>query len=166
MPHLPPTASSILLGYHCNHNLNKTRISLDFRVQVKIAFRSASKLTQQLFQVTDFQSTQSLKLVQAIHLLLVMKLLLAVYSTSGKPATSKMATGSSNGGMFSTSPSVHQPSMAVASACESLGGDPLYIEDAAVTMISPHKYNSKLMNSIWGLYNQYAPPAFQKNLEY
>jgi hypothetical protein len=30
----------------------------------------------------------------------------------------------------------------------------------------PHaRYNSKLMNSIWGLYNQYAPHAFQKNQE-
>lgn len=29
----------------------------------------------------------------------------------------------------------------------------------------PHQYNSKLMNSIWGLYNQHAPPAFQKNNE-
>lgn len=30
---------------------------------------------------------------------------------------------------------------------------------------NPHRYNSKLMNSIWGAYNQYAPHAFQKNLE-
>jgi len=29
----------------------------------------------------------------------------------------------------------------------------------------PAKYNDKLMNSIWGLYNQYAPPSFQKNYE-
>lgn len=29
----------------------------------------------------------------------------------------------------------------------------------------PAKYNGKLMNSIWGLYNQYAPPSFQKNYE-
>lgn len=29
----------------------------------------------------------------------------------------------------------------------------------------PLQYNSKLMNSIWGLYNRYAPPAFQKNNE-
>ena len=29
----------------------------------------------------------------------------------------------------------------------------------------PAKYNDKLMNSIWGLYNQYAPPSFQKNSE-
>ena len=28
----------------------------------------------------------------------------------------------------------------------------------------PH-YNDKLMNSIWGLYNRYAPHAFQKNNE-
>lgn len=28
-----------------------------------------------------------------------------------------------------------------------------------------HKYNEKLMNSIWGLYNMNAPHAFQKNTE-
>lgn len=28
-----------------------------------------------------------------------------------------------------------------------------------------HNYNSKYMNSVWGLYNRYAPQAFQKNLE-
>ncbi|XP_015791207.1 uncharacterized protein LOC107367949 isoform X1 [Tetranychus urticae] len=28
-----------------------------------------------------------------------------------------------------------------------------------------YHYNHKLMNSIWGLYNQYAPEAFQKNQE-
>lgn len=27
------------------------------------------------------------------------------------------------------------------------------------------KYNPKLMNSIWGLYNRYAPHSFQKNCE-
>jgi len=27
------------------------------------------------------------------------------------------------------------------------------------------KYNGKLMNSIWGMYNMYAPPSFQKNSE-
>jgi hypothetical protein len=27
------------------------------------------------------------------------------------------------------------------------------------------KYNGKLMNSIWGMYNMYAPPSFQKNNE-
>ncbi|KAI1289269.1 hypothetical protein HDE_08642 [Halotydeus destructor] len=30
---------------------------------------------------------------------------------------------------------------------------------------NPHKYSSKMMNSIWGLYNRYAPEAFQKNQE-
>ncbi len=28
-----------------------------------------------------------------------------------------------------------------------------------------HNYNSKYMNSVWGLYNRYAPQAFQKNEE-
>lgn len=32
-------------------------------------------------------------------------------------------------------------------------------------ILTPHNYNSKLMNSIWGLYNRYAPDAFQKNSE-
>ncbi|XP_064482370.1 uncharacterized protein LOC135395090 [Ornithodoros turicata] len=27
------------------------------------------------------------------------------------------------------------------------------------------RYNPKLMNSIWGLYNRYAPHSFQKNCE-
>lgn len=27
------------------------------------------------------------------------------------------------------------------------------------------RYNGKLMNSIWGLYNMYGPHAFQKNTE-
>ncbi|XP_003748237.1 uncharacterized protein LOC100900143 [Galendromus occidentalis] len=30
---------------------------------------------------------------------------------------------------------------------------------------SLHKYNEKLMNSIWNLYNMNAPHAFQKNAE-
>ncbi|CAG2117848.1 unnamed protein product [Medioppia subpectinata] len=30
---------------------------------------------------------------------------------------------------------------------------------------SQHNYNSKYMNSVWGLYNRYAPQAFQKNEE-
>lgn len=34
-----------------------------------------------------------------------------------------------------------------------------------VDILTPHNYNSKLMNSIWGLYNRYAPHAFQKNSE-
>lgn len=29
----------------------------------------------------------------------------------------------------------------------------------------PAKYSYKFMNSIWGLYNRYAPPSFQKNSE-
>lgn len=28
-----------------------------------------------------------------------------------------------------------------------------------------YKYNLKFMNSIWGMYNRYAPQAFQKNYE-
>lgn len=92
-----------------------------------------------------------------------MKLLLAVYSTSGNSSTSRVAGSSSNGGSLIASKSVSQ--IAKTNECDSLG-EPLYIEDAAVTIMTPHKYNSKLMNSIWGLYNQYAPPAFQKNLEH
>ncbi|KAH7637051.1 hypothetical protein DERF_009323 [Dermatophagoides farinae] len=29
-----------------------------------------------------------------------------------------------------------------------------------------YNYNLKFMNSVWGLYNRYAPQAFQKNLEF
>lgn len=29
-----------------------------------------------------------------------------------------------------------------------------------------YKYNLKFMNSVWGLYNRYAPQAFQKNEEF
>lgn len=41
------------------------------------------------------------------------------------------------------------------------------IEDreARVKAETAPQYNSKLMNSIWGLYNRYAPSAFQKNVE-
>ncbi|XP_076338799.1 uncharacterized protein LOC143240365 [Tachypleus tridentatus] len=34
-----------------------------------------------------------------------------------------------------------------------------------VLSFTPPKYNSKMMDSIWGLYNRYAPHAFQKNSE-
>ena len=45
----------------------------------------------------------------------------------------------------------------------------LYDTNLVISILDPdrfhHNYNSKFMNSVWGLYNRYAPQAFQKNEE-
>ncbi|XP_049540145.1 uncharacterized protein LOC125954141 [Anopheles darlingi] len=46
-----------------------------------------------------------------------------------------------------------------------LGGDkqgPRYLNKSTLDL-TPVKYNGKLMNSIWGLYNRYSPHNFKKN---
>ncbi|XP_077519638.1 uncharacterized protein LOC144129394 [Amblyomma americanum] len=41
----------------------------------------------------------------------------------------------------------------------------LYEPPTSTVKTTLPKYNPKLMNSIWGLYNRYAPHSFQKNCE-
>ncbi|XP_022658585.1 uncharacterized protein LOC111249895 isoform X1 [Varroa destructor] len=39
------------------------------------------------------------------------------------------------------------------------------VNTLSATVPPPARYNGKLMNSIWGLYNMHASHAFQKNIE-
>nr|XP_013189736.1 unnamed protein product [Amyelois transitella] len=41
-------------------------------------------------------------------------------------------------------------------------GDTKFFNLSALTELSPLKYNSKLMNSIWGFYNRYSPHNVKK----
>ncbi|XP_072944563.1 uncharacterized protein [Epargyreus clarus] len=42
------------------------------------------------------------------------------------------------------------------------GSEPMKFFNTNLTELSPLKYNSKLMNSIWGIYNRYSPHNVKK----